>query len=71
MGQKLRGHFNYIGVTDNSQALYSFERKAYEFMFKWLNRRSQRRSFTWERFLRYQAKYPPPRLGRVVSFYPS
>lgn len=71
MGQKLRGHFNYFGVTDNSRALYSFERKAHELLFKWLNRRSQRRSFTWERFLLYQAKYPLPRPGRVVSLYPS
>lgn len=71
MGQKLRGHFNYFGVTDNSRALYSFERKAHDLLFKWLNRRSQRRSFTWERFLRYRTKYPLPRPGRVVSLYPS
>lgn len=52
VGQKLRGHFNYFGVTDNSNALYLFEREAYRLLFKWLNRRSQRRSFTWESFLR-------------------
>ena len=49
MGQKLRGHFNYFGVTDNSQALYRFEREVNILLFKWLNRRSQRRSFTWDR----------------------
>ncbi|MEL6882093.1 MAG: group II intron reverse transcriptase/maturase [Cyanobacteria bacterium J06607_10] len=70
MGQKLRGHFNYFGVTDNSQALYRFERRAHELLFKWLNRRSQRRSFTWERFLRYLTKYPLPRPGCPVSLYP-
>ena len=69
VGQKLRGHFNYFGVTDNSRALYSFERKAHTLLFKWLNRRSQKRSFTWERFLRYQAEFPLPRPGRVVSLH--
>jgi group II intron reverse transcriptase/maturase len=69
IGHKLSGHFNYFGVTDNSQALYSFERKVHELLFKWLNRRSQRRSFTWDSFLRYQARYPLPRPGRLVSLY--
>jgi len=70
MGRKLRGHFNYFGVTDNSQALYRFEREAHNLLFKWLNRRSQRRSFTWESFLRYKTRYPLPRPGRLVSLYP-
>ncbi len=26
MARKMRGHFNYFGVTDNSRALYRFER---------------------------------------------
>jgi group II intron reverse transcriptase/maturase len=69
VGQKLRGHFNYFGVTDNSQALYRFEREAHILLFKWLNRRSQRRSFTWDGFLRYLARYPLPRPGRTVSLY--
>lgn len=69
VGQKLRGHFNYFGVTDNSRALYSFERKAHTLLFKWLNRRSQKRSFTWDRFLRYQAEFPLARPGRVVSLH--
>ena len=49
---KLRGHFNYFGVTDNSRALTRFEHAVHRLVFKWLNRRSQRRSFTWEQFSR-------------------
>jgi RNA-directed DNA polymerase len=70
MAWKMRGHFNYFGVTDNSRALYRFERAAHTCLFKWLNRRSQRRSFTWEGFRRYAAKHPLPRPGRLVSMYP-
>ena len=71
VGQKLRGHFNYFGVTDNSRALSTFEQKAHALLFKWLNRRSQRRSFTWGTFLRYREKYPLPRPRRLVSLYPN
>ncbi|MBM0742824.1 group II intron reverse transcriptase/maturase [Phormidium sp. CLA17] len=69
IGQKLRGHFNYFGVTDNGHALYHFEDAVHKLVFKWLNRRSQRRSFRWESFLRYLAWHPLPRPGRLVSLY--
>lgn len=71
VGQKLRGHFNYFGVTDNSRAIQTFEQKAHALLFKWLNRRSQRRSFTWADFLRYRMAYPLPRPRRLVSLYPN
>jgi RNA-directed DNA polymerase len=71
IGQKLRGHYNYFGVTDNSPALSHFERAVQGLLFKWLNRRSQRRSFTWESFRRYQARYPLPKPGRLVSVNPT
>jgi len=70
LGRKLRGHFSYFGVTDNSPALYRFERAVQNLLFKWLNRRSQRRSFTWETFRRYLARYPLPKPGRLVSLNP-
>ena len=70
IGLKMRGHFNYFEVTDNSRALYSFERAVHNLLFKWLNRRSQRRSFSWETFRRYLARYPLPKPGRLVTLYP-
>lgn len=70
LGSKMRGHFNYFGVTDNSRALYQFERAVHHLLCKWLNRRSQRRSFTWDSFLRYMARFPLPRPGRLVSLFP-
>ena len=47
---KLRGYFNYYGVIGNSKGLYAFYGPALKILYKWLNRRSQRRSFTWEEF---------------------
>ena len=70
MARKMRGHFNYFGVTDNSRALSRCERTVPHRLCKWLNRRSQRRSFTWESFCRYRAQHPLPRLGPVISMSP-
>jgi len=50
---KLTGHFRYYGVSHNSDRLNEFHRAALSIMFKWLNRRSQRKSFTWEKFWKF------------------
>jgi len=60
---KLRGHFNYYGVSSNRPHLNHYYYAAIGNLFKWLNRRSQRKSFTWERFsrrLRYNPLPMPP-----------
>ena len=67
---KIRGHLTSCGVTDNSHALKQFRMAVRRLRFKWLNRRSQRRSFTWAGFLRYEARSPLPRPTRVVPLIP-
>jgi len=67
---KIRGHLAYFGVTDNSHALKQFRMAVRRLLFKWLNRRSQRCSFTWAGFLRYEARYPLPRTARLVPLIP-
>jgi RNA-directed DNA polymerase len=68
--RKLRGHYQYFGVTDNSLARFRFTHAVHCRVFKWLNRRNQRRSFTWEHFCRYRARSPLPQPGRLVSLNP-
>ena len=48
--QPLEGHLRYYGVSGNYQRLEDYVHYASRTLFKWLNRRSQRRSVTWERF---------------------
>lgn len=48
--QRMQGHLNYYAITDNSRRCDSFRRQFQRLLFKWLNRRSQRRSYTWEQF---------------------
>lgn len=46
----LQGHIQYYGVSDNSRSVARYVYFATYHLFKWLNRRSQRRSLTWKRF---------------------
>jgi len=57
---KLRGHIQYYGVSYNGKALNEFVYQATRIMFHHLNRRSQRKSFTWEQFDRFRAAHPLP-----------
>ena len=62
---KFQGYGNYYGVIGNAKALSRYFWAATKTVFKWLNRRSQRRSFTWSRFLghwRGDWKIPSPRV---------
>lgn len=47
---KFRGYFNYYGVIGNSKGINQFYSEAMKILYKWLNRRSQRKSFNWSEF---------------------
>ena len=57
---KLRGHVQYYGVSFNDQRVEKFLYEAKKIIFKWLNRRSQRKSFSWEKFSLYVEAHPLP-----------
>jgi len=60
LAQKLRGHFEYYGITGNSHAINRFAYAARVQWRKWLRRRSQRTGMTWEAFNRLLVTYPLP-----------
>lgn len=47
---KLIGHYRYYGISGNSQGITEYYSLIRKLLYKWLNRRSQRKSYTWERF---------------------
>ncbi len=47
---KLRGYYNYYGVIGNSKSLWRFYNINMKTLYKWLNRRSQRKSFNFNEF---------------------
>ena len=59
---KLAGHIRYFGVSFNYEAIATFVEQAVEILFKWLNRRSQRKSFNWEQFKLFMEKHPLPKI---------
>ena len=58
LNKKLIGHYQYYGVSDNIHALTRYFNTTRRLVFKWLNRRSQRKSFNWDGFARYERRYP-------------
>ena len=67
--KKLIGHYNYYGITDNYHMINKYQWWMYKTLFKWLNRRSQRKSYTWEEFLQICKKYNIPRAQIKVNIY--
>lgn len=68
LSAKLRGHYNYFGVTGNSRSIRAFARGVEEAWRYWLSRRSQRAHITWERFraLLHSLPLPKPYLPRSI-----
>lgn len=58
---KLIGHYNYYGITFNIRMMERYYHRIIQLLFKWLNRRSQRKSFTWESFEKYLKLNPLPK----------
>jgi group II intron reverse transcriptase/maturase len=61
-GNKLQGHIRYYGVSFNFRSLKNYRDQAKRILFKQLNRRSQRKSFTWQQFDLFVAAHPLPPL---------
>lgn len=47
---KLQGYYNYYGIKGNYRSLSEFHWIVVQSLYKWLNRRSQRKSYTVEKF---------------------
>ena len=61
LAAKLRGHFQYYGVSGNYMGISYFRHLTIRLIFKWLNRRSQKKSYNWEQFRIYLFRHPLPK----------
>lgn len=56
---KLKGYYNYYGVIGNYKMLEKMNLIVKRLLYKWMNRRSQRRSFNWKEFSKkLKERYP-------------
>ena len=70
LNQILVGYYHYYGITDNGRSLAVFRYEVLKSLFYWLNRRSQKRSYTWASYLEMiDNAYPLARPKIYVSIY--
>jgi group II intron reverse transcriptase/maturase len=69
LAAKLRGHYQYYGVSGNYRGIKSFYIHTIRTLLKWLNRRSQRKSMSWNGFYKYLEHYPVPEPRICHNFY--
>lgn len=66
---KLKGHYLYYGISGNSRMIEEFYRQVKRILQKWMNRRSQRKSWNWEEYQIYIEKFPLEKPKIYRSFY--
>jgi len=66
---KLRGHYQYYGITDNFKCIDRFYFETQRMLFKWLNRRSQKKSYSWDGFNQLLKLFPLVRPRIYVNIY--
>ncbi len=47
LARKLRGYWNYYGIIGNYESLKTYYDFVVRIVYKWLNRRSGRKSYNW------------------------
>jgi RNA-directed DNA polymerase len=58
--KKLIGHYRYYGISGNIERLERYYRRTVQLVFKWVNRRGQRKSMAREFFNKYLSWNPLP-----------
>ena len=61
---KLLGHYRYYGISGNMPALRAYYTQTLRLAHKWINRRSQKKSYNWQQFLKF-VKYNPLPLPKI------
>ena len=69
VNQILTGYYHYYGITDNIHSLGKMKDEIERLLFYWLNRRSQRSSYTWESFHDLKRQFPIVQPKIYVSVY--
>lgn len=69
LAARMRGHYAYYGVSDNSRSLNTYYYRVRRMAHKWLNRRSQRASMNWDNLCAYVKKFPLPEPRIIHQFY--
>jgi RNA-directed DNA polymerase len=67
---RIQGHLQYYAITDNSESCQRYMHLTRRTLCKWLNRRSQRKSYTWDGFLQVLRQVGWPQVRVRVHLNP-
>src|SRR4030067_1357528 len=66
---KLLGHYRYYGMSGNIRLLQNFYDHTVRLAFKWINRRSQKKSYRWDQFHHFIQLNPLQKPKIYTSLY--
>lgn len=69
LNQILVGYYHYYGITDNFNSIAIMSRRIERMLFFWLNRRSNKPSYTWSGFADLLKQFPLARPRIYVNIY--
>jgi len=66
---RINGHLDYYAITDNSVECHRYVYCATRLVFKWINRKSQRRAYTWSGFstVLELVRWPQPKIRKDLN----
>lgn len=66
---KLVGYYRYYGMSGNYAGISRYYKAVIRLVYKWLNRRSQKRSYNWDTFITYLKRHSLPQPKIYHNFY--
>ncbi len=66
---KLQGHYQYYGLSGNFQGIKSYYEQTLKLTYKWMNRRSQKKTWNWKTFQKYLTRHPLPKPKLTYAVY--
>ncbi len=69
LASKLRGHYQYYGVSGNFESIQSYYNQNIKLAYKWMNRRSQKKTWNYEEFSDYLKRHSLPQPKVTYAIY--
>jgi len=66
---KMNGYFRYYGITDNHTMISRFRDEVRSMLYKMFNRRSQKKSMTWDKYALFLKRFPLAKAKIYVSIF--
>lgn len=69
MNQKMRGHYEYYGVTFNSKQIGNYYLQCKRLLYHWLNRRGGKPVWNWEKYSKLICEWKPLVTPKIYHSY--